>query len=60
MTQVLRDRHPAPHAKVIQQLSVRVYGPLEGKSPMDLDLMGIAVGLAMMALVIALSRAGNL
>jgi len=27
---------------------------------MDLDLMGIAVGLAMMALVIALSRAGNL
>jgi len=27
---------------------------------MDLDLMGIAVGLAMMALVIALSRAGDL
>jgi len=27
---------------------------------MDLDLMGIAVGLAMMAFVIALSRAGNL
>jgi hypothetical protein len=50
----------APHAKVIQELLVRVYAPLEGKSPMDLDLMGIAVGLAMMALVIALSRAGNL
>jgi len=49
----------ARHTKVIQEARLRAYGQVEG-SPMDVDLMGMAVGLAMVAIVIALRRAGSL